>query len=577
MRETNKHQVLRRVLVLVLLVALLPWGAADKVMAATTGTRTVGIQVTYGQTEARNVAELINSMRRNSNDAWYLDSSNSRVYCNNLQTLTYDYALEQAAMKRAAEIALSYSHTRPDGTYFATALSENGVSASIYAENIGVNYTSAAALHNAMREDNAGYSGQEQRRNMLNSQFQAVGVGHVYYNGYHYWVELFANTITRTSYVTPNDQSTTVNNLSVLESSISYDQIVVPSSIGSSIQMTVGQTLDLSGCYENIRVANHWPANANCPIVQSLNLYVANTGVAYISGSKLVANAAGSTTLTLNRPDGKIPLQIPVQVNANGNNNTYSYSIANASVNTIADQTYTGYDIRPSVSVWLNSTYLTEGRDYTLSYSNNRNVGTASVTISGIGSYYGSRTVNFRIVYANSTNPSQGYNNLVNAAVSPIKAQKYTGSSVKPAVTVTLNNVVLREGSDYYLSYSDNSMPGKATVTVVGTGSYTGSTKAEFIIKPQKPVITKLRANGSRVRITWMPGAGVTGYELYRSKNTYDYGYKKIAATEDGEMVTYVKTKLTKGTYYYKVRAFVEVDGKKYYSPFSSIKSVTIR
>lgn len=83
-------------------------------MAATTGTRNVSIQVTYGQTDARNVYGMINSMRRNSSDAWYWDTNNyTKTYCNNLQPLTYDYALEQVAMKRAAEIALSYSHTRP--------------------------------------------------------------------------------------------------------------------------------------------------------------------------------------------------------------------------------------------------------------------------------------------------------------------------------------------------------------------------------------------------------------------------------------------------------------------------------
>ena len=87
---------------------------------------------------------------------------------------------------------------------------------------------------------------------MLISQFTAVGIGHVYYNGYHYWVEEFANTVTRTSYTTPNNQTTTVNNIQLAESNITSDQIVVPSSIGNYIQMSAGQTIDLSGCYEII-------------------------------------------------------------------------------------------------------------------------------------------------------------------------------------------------------------------------------------------------------------------------------------------------------------------------------------
>lgn len=575
MRETNKHNMLRRILAFVLIVALLPFGQRSTVQAAT-GTRSVSIQLTYGQTEARNVYSMINAMRASSTDAWYWDSNNStRTYCYNLQPLTYDYALEQVAMKRAAEIALSYSHTRPDGTNYYTAFSENGVYTSVYAENIGVNYSSAATLHSAMRQDSANYSGQEQRRNMLNSQFTAVGIGHVYYNGYHYWVEEFANTVTRTVYTAPDNQSKTVNNIRVAESNIYNDQIVVPSSVGNYIQMSVGQTKDLSGCKENIRVANHWPSSADCPIVQNLNMYVANTGVAYISGTNLVAASAGSTTLTLNRPDGKLQLQIPVQVTGSTNNNTYSYYIGNASVSAIADQNYTGYDIRPGVSVWLNGGYLYEGRDYTLTYTNNRNIGTASITITGIGSYYGSKTVNFRIV--NQTNTTPQTTNLANAFISSISSKKYTGSSITPSVTVTLNNVTLKENQDYYLMYSSNTMPGKATVTAVGTGNYTGSVKTSFIIKPEKPVITGLRARNGKVRITWMPATSVSGYEIYRSKSGSDYGFKKIAATKDGEMKSYVKKKLSKGTYYYKIRSYIVVDGKKYYSPYSSVKSVKVR
>lgn len=61
--------------------------------------------------------------------------------------------------------------------------------------------------------------------------------------------------------------------------------------------------------------------------------------------------------------------------------------------------------------------------------------------------------------------------------ISKIATQSYTGSSVKPEVTVTLNNIVLKEGSDYYLNYSDNGAPGKAAVMVVGTGKLYGICK----------------------------------------------------------------------------------------------------
>jgi len=59
----------------------------------------------------------------------------------------------------------------------------------------------------------------------------------------------------------------------------------------------------------------------------------------------------------------------------------------------------------------------------------------------------------------------------------------YTGSAIEPAVTVTdSNGSKLTEGSDYSVSYSNNTSAGNATVTVTGTGDYTGSSGAEFTI-----------------------------------------------------------------------------------------------
>ncbi len=60
------------------------------------------VPVTYGQTEARKMIDMINGFRTGS-DAWYWNQDNAtKTTCANLGKLTYDYALEQAAMLRAA-------------------------------------------------------------------------------------------------------------------------------------------------------------------------------------------------------------------------------------------------------------------------------------------------------------------------------------------------------------------------------------------------------------------------------------------------------------------------------------------
>ena len=65
---------------------------------------------------------------------------------------------------------------------------------------------------------------------------------------------------------------------------------------------------------------------------------------------------------------------------------------------TISNQRYTGGNIEPTFTLQNGTTTLTKGRDYTVSYSNNRNPGQATITIQGIGNYTGTRTVNFTII-----------------------------------------------------------------------------------------------------------------------------------------------------------------------------------
>ena len=70
---------------------------------------------------------------------------------------------------------------------------------------------------------------------------------------------------------------------------------------------------------------------------------------------------------------------------------------AKLSVSGITDKTYTGSAITQAMTVTYDGKPLTEGTDYTVTYSNNVNVGTANVTITGTGSYKGSVTKTFKI------------------------------------------------------------------------------------------------------------------------------------------------------------------------------------
>lgn len=73
------------------------------------------------------------------------------------------------------------------------------------------------------------------------------------------------------------------------------------------------------------------------------------------------------------------------------------------SIATIAEQTYTGEELKPAVDIADDQTPLTENTDYTVAYSNNVNAGTATVTITGIGNYTGETEVTFTIGKATPT------------------------------------------------------------------------------------------------------------------------------------------------------------------------------
>ena len=77
---------------------------------------------------------------------------------------------------------------------------------------------------------------------------------------------------------------------------------------------------------------------------------------------------------------------------------TYTKNVQDAWIEAIADQTYTGSDIEPTVTVKDGETPLTLGADYTVAYSNNVETGTATVTVTGTGDYSGEATATFTIV-----------------------------------------------------------------------------------------------------------------------------------------------------------------------------------
>ena len=73
-------------------------------------------------------------------------------------------------------------------------------------------------------------------------------------------------------------------------------------------------------------------------------------------------------------------------------------SISGASISGVKDKVYTGKNLTQAITVKVGSKKLKSGTDYSESYANNKNVGTATLTIKGKGNYTGTATANFKIL-----------------------------------------------------------------------------------------------------------------------------------------------------------------------------------
>jgi len=152
-----------------------------------------------------------------------------------------------------------------------------------------------------------------------------------------------------------------------------------------------------------------------------------------------------------------------------------SKTLNGAVIAAIADQTYTGSAITPGVSVKLDGKSLSSS-NYDVGYLNNINAGTATVYITGKGTYGGSAQTTFKIKPRDTSAVS----------VTGLTAQKYTGFAVQPTLTLTYNGKTLRKGTDYTLTFTNNANIGNGNAIINGLGNFTGTVTKTFPIREMK-------------------------------------------------------------------------------------------
>lgn len=254
---------------------------------------------------------------------------------------------------------------------------------------------------------------------------------------------------------------------------------------------------------------------------------------------------------------------------------TVSFNINTASINSavvagITDDTYTGKALTQSPVVKIGSTILKSGTDYTVSYKNNTNVGTATVTIIGKGNYTGTVEKTFKIT-AKKITP--------NVTLSA-SSYTYDGKVKKPTVTVKDGTTKL-DASQYTVTYKNNKNVGKASATVTLKGNYSGSKTMTFKINPKGTSLKTLTKASKAVRVKWtkqaskMSSSRITGYQIQLATDSKFTKNKKTVTVKGYSKVSKKVTKL-KGSkkYYVRIRTYMKVSGTKYYSPWSKVKTI---
>lgn len=257
----------------------------------------VNISVKYGQTEARTILDMINEARTNPAYAWYWDKTDTeRIACPGLKELQYDYDLERVAMKRAAEIALSYAHERPIGGKVWDIYDEENIEYRAAGENIAVAQKTASDVNFGWREDNEKYGGQGHRRNMLSYNYNCVGIGHVYYNNCNYWVEVFAyRPEINTTEVLANDSTQTVSvsvdKTKIEKVEVTFDQDSYSLRIGESTTPVIKET--------RIYVTDFISFGRGlAPVLDTPVISVADSSIVSYSNNQLSGLKEGTTRLT---------------------------------------------------------------------------------------------------------------------------------------------------------------------------------------------------------------------------------------------------------------------------------------
>ena len=391
--------------------------------------------------------KLSQGIRRYDYAYQVLDLVNQERAKKNRNPVTMDKNLLECAMTRAEELTVYASHTRPNGSICFSAFPyfEDP------SENLAINQGTPEEVMESWIESSGHYT------NIMNSKNVSAGIGCYSQNGHLYWIQCFSSHAAETCTQPANQNVSPV--LSVLPRLMN-----IHFNVSSPVKFTEEQkTLTIYA------TCNGFSYMSSSLDPSSFTWSTGDPSVATVDQSGVIRlKSKGNTTVTATLkscPDKILTADLNAYYDLEDSKET--------SLTYTGSWKYTGKPITFSPVLKFHDRTLTEGKDYTLSFSNNQNSGVGTFTITGLGLYSGTLTNNFGIWQINLSQAEVTFSQ---------SSYLYTGTPLTPKPTVTWNGITLTENVDYTLSWHNNAQQGNAYVTVSGKGNFTGETNKSFYI-----------------------------------------------------------------------------------------------
>ena len=496
----------------------------DDIYASATGT--LNISGTQNYTYASQVITLLNEQRVN----------------NGLSPLTADSTLTAAAMQRAAETVIYFSHTRPDGSRCFTAFD-----GSWRGENIAAGQADPDEVITGWMNSTG------HRKNILEANYTGVGVGCFNYKGINFWVQCFSD-ITADGSVRTGTASATA------AVSASTDYINMSGRLAENTFSSAGETTTFTVSNNNVGWTyitatvdsssfNYSSSSSAAKVDPTGNVTVAGGGTAIITAATKKGSLSASDTLTSTAPSLTPSI---TSITAGSGKVDLSWSSVSGAANYAVYYTANGkwYNAGTTTALKMTVSGLTGGTRYGFAVKAYLNGAWTSVSSSDI-------------VYATPT-----------AAVEKPKITKAEGQDGQVALNWTSVNGATNYAVYTYLN-GTWSVAGYRTATGMYVRNLTNGTKYGFAVKAYvngtwssvstsdivyatpvsaaaKPVITKAQGQDGQVALNWTSVSGATNYAVY----TYVNGKWSVAGYRTATGM-YVRN-LTNGTTYgLAVKAYV--------------------